>query len=290
MRTEKEMMDLILSKAERDERIRAVVLNGSRANPNVKRDIFQDYDIVYLVNDIASFTDDHSWVDYFGERIMMQMPEEKVLPLANDDGRFPYLMQFIDGNRIDLTLISINKIDELNWESLSIPLLDKDDLVSDLPPSDDRDFHIKRPGKKEYEDTCNEFWWICLNISKGLWREELSYVMFMYEQVNRNVLIRMVEWDIGIQTNFSKSSGKFGKYFRDFLNDEDWDQFVVTYPGPGYDRIWDALFAMCDLFRKKAISVADYFSYDYPYEDDQKVSAYLRRVQHLPKGSETQGL
>ena len=40
MRSEREMMNLILGTAQADERIRAVILNGSRANPNVKRDIF----------------------------------------------------------------------------------------------------------------------------------------------------------------------------------------------------------------------------------------------------------
>lgn len=52
MRSEKEMMGLILNTAREDERIRAVIMNGSRVNPNVKRDCFQDYDIVYVVKDI----------------------------------------------------------------------------------------------------------------------------------------------------------------------------------------------------------------------------------------------
>ena len=36
MRSEKEMYDLILGYANADENIRAVILNGSRANPNRK--------------------------------------------------------------------------------------------------------------------------------------------------------------------------------------------------------------------------------------------------------------
>ncbi|CAM4299364.1 hypothetical protein PAAL109150_19270 [Paenibacillus alkaliterrae] len=52
MRNEKEMMDLILNTAIADERIRAVIMNGSRTNPNVKKDCFQDYDIIYVVKDI----------------------------------------------------------------------------------------------------------------------------------------------------------------------------------------------------------------------------------------------
>ena len=46
MRTETEMMELILSVAKEDERIRAVYMNGSRTNPNAPKDLFQDYDIV----------------------------------------------------------------------------------------------------------------------------------------------------------------------------------------------------------------------------------------------------
>jgi aminoglycoside 6-adenylyltransferase len=36
MRSEQEMFDLILSTARTDPRIRAVIMNGSRANPNAR--------------------------------------------------------------------------------------------------------------------------------------------------------------------------------------------------------------------------------------------------------------
>ncbi|TLS37050.1 aminoglycoside 6-adenylyltransferase [Pseudalkalibacillus caeni] len=288
MRTEQEMMDVILGTAQNDERIRAVVMNGSRANPNVKKDLFQDYDIVYIVKDIETFTSDHSWVDRFGERIMMQMPEDKVLPPAEEDGRFVYLMQFLDGNRIDLTLVPVEKMGELlQPDSLSVLLLDKDGLIGELPPSSDKDYLIKKTTEKQFQDVCNEFWWICMNISKGLWREELSYAMVMYEQVNRNVLIRMLEWKIGIETNFEKSAGKFGKYFKDFLEEEEWDTFVATYPDATYEGIWQSLFTMCDLFRKTAIYVADELNFKYPYADDNRVTDYLKKVKALPKEAET---
>ncbi|WP_394137738.1 aminoglycoside 6-adenylyltransferase [Cytobacillus oceanisediminis] len=283
MRSETEMMELILLTAKQDDRIRAVIMNGSRTNPNVKKDIFQDYDIVYLVRKIESFTRDHSWVDVFGERIMMQLPEEKVLPPADGSGRFPYLMQFMDGNRIDLTLISVGKMDELlQRDSLSVLLLDKDGLVGSLPPSSDRDYWIRKPTAKEFADLCNEFWWIGLNISKGLWRQELTYAMFMHEQINRNVMIKMMEWKIGIETGFTKSAGKFGKDMRNYLAEEEWEQFRSTYSDADFENIWEALFTMCDLFRKTAVMVAGQLGYDYPYEDDKRVTAFLKHVRNLP--------
>ena len=74
MRSEKEMMDLIIAVANNDVRIRAAYLEGSRANPNVPKDIFQDYDIVYVVTETRSFREDKAWIDRFGERLYMQYP------------------------------------------------------------------------------------------------------------------------------------------------------------------------------------------------------------------------
>ena len=37
------MMDLNLGIAKDDDRVRAVYMNGSRTNPNVPEDLFQDY-------------------------------------------------------------------------------------------------------------------------------------------------------------------------------------------------------------------------------------------------------
>ena len=58
MRNEQEMMNLIIGIAEKNERIRAVYMNGSRANPNVEKDIYQDYDIVFVVTETLSFLND----------------------------------------------------------------------------------------------------------------------------------------------------------------------------------------------------------------------------------------
>ena len=60
MRNEAEIKNLILDFAKQDDRIRAVLLNGSRANSNINPDQFQDFDIVFIVDKLGSFTTDHS--------------------------------------------------------------------------------------------------------------------------------------------------------------------------------------------------------------------------------------
>lgn len=50
-RSTSQILDLILEVAKADSRILAVLQDGSRSNPNVTPDIFQDFDIIYVVED-----------------------------------------------------------------------------------------------------------------------------------------------------------------------------------------------------------------------------------------------
>ncbi len=50
MRSEQEMHELIASIARNDERIRAAIMNGSRADPNAPRDLFQDDVLTFTLN------------------------------------------------------------------------------------------------------------------------------------------------------------------------------------------------------------------------------------------------
>ena len=105
MRTEQEMYDLMIGTAQADERIRGVYMNGSRTNPNVPRDIFQDYDVVYVVTENKPFYEDKNWIDIFGERLYMQCPDELDKSVGMDvdfDKCYGWLIQLADGNRIDL--------------------------------------------------------------------------------------------------------------------------------------------------------------------------------------------
>ena len=62
MRSEKEMFDLLISTAREDENILAAYLEGSRTVPGVPKDIFQDYDLVYVVKEILSVLSTNIWM------------------------------------------------------------------------------------------------------------------------------------------------------------------------------------------------------------------------------------
>jgi len=283
MRSEREMYELIVNTAQNDERIRAVLLNGSRANPAAPRDMFQDYDIVYLVTEVASFRRDPHWIERFGELMILQLPDDMREPPPSDDDRFAYLMQFADGNRIDLTLCPVAKRDELGQDSLTRLLLDKDGIVEPLAPPNESDYLPKPPTAKAFADCCNEFWWVCPYVAKGLWRHEIVYAKYMLDQIVREQLGKMLTWHIGVQTGFSRDPGKFGKYLERYLEPELWTMLQKTYSDASYPSTWEALDAMCDLFRTIALAVARHFGFAYPRRDDAKVSAHLQHVRLLPR-------
>jgi aminoglycoside 6-adenylyltransferase len=283
MRSEQTILDLILETARQDDRIRAVVMNGSRANPNAPRDIFQDFDVVYYVTDIEPFRNNLNWIDRFGERMMLQMPEAMQDPPPLNDGSFNYLMQFMDGNRIDLTLLPLAMFEEIPDDSLSIMLLDKDGRFQPFDPPSDSDYLPKPPTAQQFSDCCNEFWWVSLNVAKGWWREEIPYAKHMLDVYMRDQLMKMLTWYVGVKTQFSANPGKFGKYLKRYLEPELWAMLEKTYSDASYEHTWDALFSAGDLFRTTAIQVAEHGGFDYPYHDDERVSAHLRHVRTLPR-------
>lgn len=282
MRSEKEMLDLIIGTARDDERIRAVVMNGSRANPHAPRDIFQDFDVVYFVSDVAPFKEDRAWIRRFGDIMIMQLPEEMQDPPARSSGIVVYLMQFTDGNRIDLSIFPLSRVADITNDSLSIVLLDKDGIVRDLAPASEADYLPKPPTAKAFADCCNEFWWVCPYVAKGLWRGEIVYAKHMLDQVVREQLDKMLVWHIGAKTRFSVNPGKLGKYFQKYLEPELWQTLQSTYADAGYENTWAAMFAMCDLFRRVAVPLAQRFGFVYPDGDDRRVSVHLEHVRRLP--------
>ncbi|MBN1140038.1 MAG: aminoglycoside 6-adenylyltransferase [Anaerolineae bacterium] len=282
MRSEQEMLDLIISTARDDDRIRAVIMNGSRANPDAPRDIFQDFDIVYIVTEVASFREDPDWNRRFGEMMIMQMPDDMQDPPPGNDSSFAYLMQFTDGNRIDLGLFPVARLDDLPRDSLSLLLLDKDGLIAPFPPPSERDYLPRPPTAKAFADCCNEFWWVCPYVAKGLWRRQIVYAHHMLDQVIRPQLMNMLAWYVGVRTGFQGNPGAYAKYLDRFLEPELWEMLQKIYAGASYDQTWEALFTLGDLFRTTAVAVASHLGFVYPHGDDRRVSAHLRHVRSLP--------
>jgi len=283
MRSESKILNLIKSFAAENEKVRGLILNGSRVNPNVKKDIFQDYDIIYLANDVDYFKQQNIIFEHFGQPVLMQKPEDKILPPPMNDGRYIYLMQFEDGSRIDMTFADENHLDIILEDSLSKVLIDKDNILNRFKKPSEKSYFTKKPSEKEFDDTCNEFiWGIGSHIPKTIWRKELPLLKTLINLVLRKPLLRMIDWEIAIRNDFKVSTGKGYKKLKEYLEPEIWEKYKKTYSDYKYESIWNSLFILHELFEKHAREVADKLDFDFPEKESEKAMKFLKHVKNLP--------
>ncbi|MDP5274188.1 aminoglycoside 6-adenylyltransferase [Chengkuizengella axinellae] len=283
MRNENEVMNQILEYAENNEMVRAVILNGSRANPNLKNDIFSDYDVVFLVKDPTFFLEHQDWIQHFGKTIIMQQNSFD----DNGEKSHIFLMIFEDGVRIDLFFRSIKEVNKCLEDSLKVTLLDKDNILPEFDPATEEYYYTKKPTKQKFEKDCNNFWWCSTYVAKSIWRDQLSYAKYIYDVIMKDHMRDMISWYIGSKKNWEVNSGSLGKHFKQQLPEELWNSFEKTYSGSNYEEIWESLFEAGKLFRKIGLETAEQLGYEYPFEDDEKVTEYLKKIKELPKDAKT---
>ncbi len=284
MRTERDMIALILQTAADDGRILGAYLEGSRANPNAPKDIFQDYDVVYIVRETASFMRERSWIDRFGERLYMQYPEDGERYPNDRENCYGWLMQFSDGVRLDLHVVTQSYAEKTlaKGEPYRV-LLDKCGCLPEADCATDAAYRVKRPDEEAFLEACNEFWWCLNNVAKGLWRNEPLYAMDMLNGVVRPELVRLLSWRAGVETNFSVNVGKAGKYLEAWLPPETWDRLLSTYPRAAADEIWRSVSAMCELFDETAGFLADRLGFRYDRDEAKNSRRFCEHVRELPK-------
>lgn len=231
MRSPAEMFVLFEEIACADERIRAMTLEGSRANPNATPDAWQDYDVTFLVSDVESFTCSDEWLGRFGDIVLMQKPEAmELFPPDFPAGWFSYLMLFSDGVKIDLTLVPREDGEAyFAQDPLIRVLLDKDGLCPDaLRPSDER-FWVQRPPSAHVRDCANEFYLSCTYVARGLLRDELLCANWTFEQIVRVELLRMLGYAAGARHGFPLNAGKHDKLLPRLLEPAERELLLGTY-------------------------------------------------------------
>ena len=86
MRSEIQMLNMIIGLACADTRINEAVITGSKADRSIPKDIYQDYDIEFYVDDIRPFWNNVSWLENnFGRILLLQTPV--LMDFENEIGR-----------------------------------------------------------------------------------------------------------------------------------------------------------------------------------------------------------
>ena len=264
MRTETEMLDLILQTAKTIQ-VEVVAMSGSRTDTTAPKDEFQDYDVVYVVDDLDNLTSDLSWLDQFGKRII----EQHVL-LGH---RRLYLMLFEDGNRIDLTLCPKDHIQEwVDSEAGFTVLEDPEHLFEPYSQNLER-FWMTPASQTDFEKVCNEFWWVSAYVVKGICRKQVIYATDHLYGICQQEFLKILAWQVASDRG-RVDVGKNYKYLFNYLSTEKEKEFSNLLDFSSIDKITQSLFATMQLFHQEAQYLAQKMGFNYDREVAEKMIEY----------------
>lgn len=266
MRTEPEMLDLIFQTA-KVLQVEAVAMSGSRTDTKAPKDEFQDYDVVYVVDDLDNLTRDLSWLDRFGNRLI-----EQYNVLGN---RRLYLMLFEDGNRIDLTLCPKEHIQEwVDSEADYTVLQDEKGLFESYTTSPER-YWTNPASTIDFEKDCNEFWWVSAYVVKGIHRNQLIYATDHLYGICQQEFLKILAWQVASDRG-RVDVGKNYKYLFNYLPAEKEKEFSNLLDFSSKEKITQSLFATMQLFHREAKRLAHKMGFDYDKEVAEKMIEYAK--------------
>ena len=266
MRAETEMLDLILQTA-KTLQVKAVAMSGSRTNPKTPKDEFQDYDVVYVVDDLDNMTSDFSWLGQFGKRIIEQ-------EVALDHRRL-YLMLFEDGNRIDLTLCPEEHIQEwVDSEAGFTVLEDPEHLFESCSQNLERYWTIPAT-ETDFEKSCNEFWWVSAYVVKGICRKQAIYATDHLYSICQQELLKVLAWLVASDRG-KVDIGKNYKYLFNYLPAEKEKEFSNLLDFSSVEKLTQSLFSTMKFFHQEAQSLARKMGFDYDKEVAEKMIEYAK--------------
>ena len=266
MRTETEMLSLLI-KIAKNLKVKAVALSGSRTDTKAPKDEFQEYDVVYVVDDFDNLTSDLSWLDYFGKRIIEQ---EVVL-----DHRRLYLMLFEDGNRIDLTLCLKDHIQEWVDSEAGFTVLEDPEHLFE-PYSQNLERYWTSPASAiDFEKACNEFWWVSAYVVKGICRKQVIYATDHLYGICQQEFLKILAWQVASDRG-KVDIGKNYKYLFNYLPAEQKKEFSNLLDFSSLDKITQSLFATMEFFHREAQYLAKKLGFDYDMEVAEKMIEYAK--------------
>ena len=273
MRTDQEMLGQILETAKKLQ-VDAVALSGSRTDTKAPKDEFQDYDVVYVVDDLDNLTSDLAWLDQFGTRIIEQ---HNIL-----GNRRLYLMLFEDGNRIDLTLCPKDHIQEwVESEADFTVLEDPKGLFVPHSPSPER-FWTSPASEMDFEKSCNEFWWVSAYVVKGICRKQVIYSTDHLYGICQQELLKVLAWQVARDRGVV-DIGKNYKYLFNYLPTEKRKEFSDLLDFSSIEKLTQSLYATMKLFHREAQSLAQKMGFKYEKEVAEKMMRYAKEklLNHL---------
>lgn len=263
--------------------IRAALITSSLVNPLAPVDDFSDLDIELVLEPLAPYVADATWINLFGEPMIYY--EEG--PESFEGKHSMIMVQYMDSVKVDFKLYSVAQFQQ-ELAQLTLPedwdigyevLADKDGLTRDLAPPSHQVSIIKKPSEERFQRLLHDFYWDMTYLPKCLARGDLFYLKYMMEHIIRvEYFIPMLEWHIASRNDWKISTNKNGRLFKQYISGMEWDELEHSFAGANLQENWDAAFTMLHLFHNYAKELAVALGYPYSSEPHDRIAQYFETI------------
>jgi aminoglycoside 6-adenylyltransferase len=274
-----------------------MLLTSTRAVAGATVDALSDYDVILVVDDIQPFVDDRSWLEDFGDVLVVYWDQVHPNP-AHGTEQCGNVTQYSDGLKIDFTLWPVALLRQIagaaeldaELDAGYRVLLDKDGLCAALRPPTFRAYIPTPPTPEAYQTLVNDFLTDAPYVAKCLWRDELLPARWCLDfDMKYNYLFPLLEWRVEIDHSWSVPVGLNGKGLKKRLPPATWAALEQTYAGARLEENWAALDRTLALFRQVASEVGEKLGYAYPEQLHRGVCEYVDRIRQMPPSGHARG-
>lgn len=268
----------IITWAEEDERIRAVILVGSQARTGpFAADIYSDIDLNIFTTDRDAFAHRRDWFEAFGE---VWMAYYNVTDEGNPEARAVYA----GGRKVDFDVFELAEFARVAaGESLPINymhgahiLVDKDGqaaaaLEAFTPPP------APTLTAKRYRVLCDSLWYQVISTAKQVARGDLWIAHARMHAMRQN-LLETLEWAERAKHGPDYDTFLEGRYAAHWMNPTTYAALGDLYPGFDVDECGSTLEATLAVFREAAQTIAGAYGFAYPGDLEANVTATVRSM------------
>jgi aminoglycoside 6-adenylyltransferase len=275
-----DILSRIVSWAAREDPVRALVLEGSRAEKG-QVDELADYDVNMFITDPGPYTQDDRWISAIAD-VWVYIPEK-----VTHHGQVfaTRLVIYQAGVKVDFILYSTDVLREFaRSDPLPEPydfgyqvLLDKDSVAADMPASSLQAFRRGKPTETTFLECVHEFWFEAYHVAKYLRRRDLWPVKGR-DWTTKCLLLRMIEWHERGKHGWDYRTHPLGKHMESWVATETWERLARVFAHFDAEDSWEAMFATCELFGRVARETAQSLGCRYPAEIEEHIVTFARQL------------
>lgn len=286
MRNEEKIIEMIKNIALEDDNVHAVI----RTNLKPVRDYAFKYEFYFIVKDIEEYSNDNVFEKCFGDRILLYRGDNNYPEFFPDTKA--HLMIFRDGVTIVINTMDkdtfISKYNgEIKHENVWMgdtyqKILDKENILMIEDRLEEKQILFsERPSKTQYLGTIDEFWWVLKSFAEYILRKELLAAMFYLNTPVRELLNRMIKWNIYLNNNVPIDMGILDSNMEQLLDEDYFSLYKKTYPASDYDSLWEAFNAVTVLWGKVGREVADKCGFVYPADTERDMLRLISELENM---------